>query len=1261
MSDDENIPALYVQKIKTCRIDLKDMLPVLNGCLIKEDNSFLIYGSWYFFIYDSNTFQILQEKIFDKYGNNLKYISIIDNTRFLVAFQHNYEYYELKNGKYESKKNIKLEKDEKTKDLSAITILKDQTKVACGEGNLICIRELETGKLIKTLAKHEGSLQNLFIHGKYLISSCSYLNLCFWDLDNYKFLEKLDVDIMSPTSYLILKDTLDDLMITGGYSFINKVDLDVLSIEGKISEGLTLIQGLVQLNNIYVLVAAQDEMTGQHNFYLLDIDDMQLQLMFENIHNNFCDACIRIGKKHFISVCRNLTFKAWKIKDKAIDFLDSLNKFKVNFIFNGNIKIIESTLDEFMGDIFERYIEKIGKNIDEVYFLYNGDLLSSEKILSQIIGEKKEIQIIVIENEVDENSLKTSKDIICPLCKEKCFINFKDYQINFSGCKNNHHCSNILIKGFKDFQKIDESKILCSKCKKNKSEITKNIFFRCLKCNIDLCPLCKVEHGKKVDKKHIIINYNDKNYLCNEHGERIILHCNKCIKDICDLCDYAQHKFSEHNCTFLYKMKIKKSDSMNNLKIKIDSLKNDISNNKSKAVIENLELYYDITNNIINSYNKNCINYYIFDNINNILEYNEKIIKDIDTIIKEKNIEKKDYYISKIYEKTIINNIFNIKYKLRKAGKLTIFGKPFVKNNKNNFVLIINENEYKLTSILKIIDIKNEKKLDKKLDEEMPSESGDIEKKEGEDGEEGEEEEEQEEEKEEEGKNDEITIKMEIKKILEIKLKQVNNINDISYMFAGCKKLVSIDNLNLNTENVTDMSGIFNECEIITSLPDISGWNTSNVIKMNNMFSFCEKLIEIPDISKWDTTNVIDISNLFNRCKSLETLTDISKWNTENITNLESVFNYCSNLKSLPDISKWNVKNVTNISKMFRFCKSLESLPDISKWNLDKITEINKMFQGCISLSAIPDISNWNISNISNLKYMFNYCESITSLPDISKWNTSNINDMSYLFYSCKNLLNMPDISKWDTKNVTNMRGLFCCCESLTSLPDISNWNTENLENISYLFNYCSSLKSIPDISEWNTNKFTNISDLFGYCKQLTSIPDISKWNIKNVYDISCLFDHCLSLKEIPDISKWNTSKVNNMCCLFQFCESLITLPDISIWDTRYVEKLIGIFSNCKSLKSLPEIGKWDTGLVEFMFDLFENCSSLDSQPDISRWDKSNVDFDNREKLLGVIYKMLKMQYSFFMDEKDIKDMIKDYNYDYDKIQYRFKEILNEL
>lgn len=320
MFDNDEEPALYVKEIKSYKINQTD--PALNGYLLEKDKSFLIHGFNYFLIYDSKTFELLQEKNFDK---RITYISIIDNKRFLISFEHNYEYYKLKNDKYECTNNVNLEKELKKVELSAITLLKEQTKVACGEGKLISIRELESGKLIKTLTKHEGSLQVLFIHKDYLVSCCSYLNLCFWNLENFEFLNKLEVDIMSPTSYLIMKNTLDDIMITGGYSFLNKVDLDVLTKEGEASEGLSLIQGLVQLNHIYVLVASQNELTQKHNFYLLDVDEMSLQLMVENAHEDFCDACIKIGDKQFVSICRDLTFKVWEIKDKAQDSLDNLS------------------------------------------------------------------------------------------------------------------------------------------------------------------------------------------------------------------------------------------------------------------------------------------------------------------------------------------------------------------------------------------------------------------------------------------------------------------------------------------------------------------------------------------------------------------------------------------------------------------------------------------------------------------------------------------------------------------------------------------------------------------------------------------------------------------------------------------------------------------------------------------------------------------------------------------------------------------------
>ena len=83
------------------------------------------------------------------------------------------------------------------------------------------------------------------------------------------------------------------------------------------------------------------------------------------------------------------------------------------------------------------------------------------------------------------------------------------------------------------------------------------------------------------------------------------------------------------------------------------------------------------------------------------------------------------------------------------------------------------------------------------------------------------------------------------------------------------------------------------------------------------MFSNCSSLKSLPDISKWNTNNVTDMMGLFLGCSSLKSLPDISKWNINNVTNMMFLFVECSSLKSLPDISKWNTNNVINMSGIF--------------------------------------------------------------------------------------------------------------------------------------------------------------------------------------------------------------------------------------------------------------------------------------------------------------------------------------------------------
>ena len=255
-------------------------------------------------------------------------------------------------------------------------------------------------------------------------------------------------------------------------------------------------------------------------------------------------------------------------------------------------------------------------------------------------------------------------------------------------------------------------------------ETFENQFFKCCNCNINLCPLGKLNHNKN----HIIVNYELKNYFCNNHGERYISYCKECSDNFCDLCE-----FENHNINFLYKNL--KNSNLNELRIKIDKLKDkikDIINNGIlNEVIDNYENYYNLIYKIINNFDVKHKNYTILKSIRNINDYNKIIIEDIDRIMDENNKEKKIKYIIDIYEKMRINNEITIKYKVENEEKLNIFGEIFVRNNKDKFHIIINDKNYELTPFLNLKELK---------------------------------------------------IK---KEILEIKLKQIRNTKNLSYMFSG--------------------------------------------------------------------------------------------------------------------------------------------------------------------------------------------------------------------------------------------------------------------------------------------------------------------------------------------------------------------------------------------------------------------------------------------------------------------------------------------
>ena len=270
---------------------------------------------------------------------------------------------------------------------------------------------------------------------------------------------------------------------------------------------------------------------------------------------------------------------------------------EVEFNYQQSIIKIQANINDRFQLIIEKYLNKINLDINNIYFLSNGKKISKDDILGNIMNEsdKRNNKIIIL---VYPTNIIKSNEIICPICKEICKYEIKDYKIKLYDCKNGHIIKDIKLNEFVNKQNIDISEIKCDNCKeKNKSNTKNNEIYICNKCNKNLCPLCKSIH----DKSHIIINYENKNYICKEHNETFVKYCKNCKKDLCLSCinGHKNHKIISYGDELIDMKNLR--NNMKRLEEDINKFKMNIEEiiNKYKKIIENLDIYYNINNNII--------------------------------------------------------------------------------------------------------------------------------------------------------------------------------------------------------------------------------------------------------------------------------------------------------------------------------------------------------------------------------------------------------------------------------------------------------------------------------------------------------------------------------------------------------------------------------------------------------------------------------------------------------------------------------------
>ena len=249
-------------------------------------------------------------------------------------------------------------------------------------------------------------------------------------------------------------------------------------------------------------------------------------------------------------------------------------------------------------------------------------------------------------------------------------------------------------------------------------------------------------------------------------------------------------------------------------------------------------------------------------------------------------------------------------------------------------------------------------------------------------------------------------------------------------------------------------------------------------------FYNCDELKQIEGLEYLNTQNVTDMNGMFSGCSGLTSL-DLSHFNTQNVTNMGSMFSHCWGLTSL-DLSHFNTQNVTDMGGMFSGCSGLTSL-DLSHFNTQNVTDMSWMFKGCSGLPSL-DLSHFNTQNVTNMREMFSGCSGLTSL-DVSHFNTQSVTYMGEMFYGCSGLTSL-DLSHFNTQKVTYMTEMFWGCSGLTSL-DLSHFDTQNVFYMSWMFKGCSALTTIYSNTAWQ-NKLSE--DMFAGCTQLKGVVAYDKY-----------------------------------------------------------------------------------------------------------------------------------------------------------------------
>ena len=206
---------------------------------------------------------------------------------------------------------------------------------------------------------------------------------------------------------------------------------------------------------------------------------------------------------------------------------------------------------------------------------------------------------------------------------------------------------------------------------------------------------------------------------------------------------------------------------------------------------------------------------------------------------------------------------------------------------------------------------------------------------------------------------------------------------------------VRVDQSMAEYHGLTSMQGMFSSLYDVTEIEGIEYLNTENVTDMSNMFCDCNSLTSV-NLSHFNTSKVTTMAYMFDSCESLTTL-NVSGFDMSNVMDVEAMFRYCSNLTTIYCNDNWAKQGLSD-AEMFLGCVNLEGAVHFLEGN-DYSDWANPTYGYFTWKKLRGDVNGDNKVDVADVTAMVNLIKSsaFSSAADLDGSGTLTAIDMTEL------------------------------------------------------------------------------------------------------------------------------------------------------------------------------------------------------------------------------------------------------------------------